>query len=202
MQAEIAIDPSLWSAFRERLRRYIAGRVSPASREDVVGDIMLKLVQHRDQLAVTRDPFAWITRVAANAVADHHRRRASEQRAMAAFASEASLLDETVEAASSTPSAADSLAACVLPFIECLPPAYRDALKLVEIDGLSQKAAAARLGLSVSGMKSRIQRARRQLKDAILRCCAVELDRRGGVMAYEKRPGKREKLCCAHDTCR
>ena len=92
--------------------------------------------------------------------------------------------------------ASAELAGCVAPFIEHLPPRYRDALKLVAIEGQSQKAAADRLGLSVSGMKSRVQRGRKKLKDAILRCCAVELDPRGEVIAYRPlgRPGK--KQCC------
>lgn len=45
--------------------------------------------------------------------------------------------------------------------------------------------AAARLGLSTSGMKSRVQRGRSKLEQAILRCCAVALDCRGEVIGCE-----------------
>ena len=47
-----------------------------------------------------------------------------------------------------------------------------------------QAEAAGRLGLPVSGMKARVQRGRKQLKDLLLDCCDVELDRRRGVTAY------------------
>jgi RNA polymerase sigma-70 factor (ECF subfamily) len=36
-------------------------------------------------------------------------------------------------------------------------------------------------------MKSRVQRARRQLKDLLLECCRIELDRRGGIVDYSVR---------------
>ena len=194
------IDPSAWPVFLERLTRYVAARVPPRTRDDVVGEILLKLVQHRQKLAAARDPLAWIKRVAANAVTDHHRRCASEQRAMVAYASDALLSDGRDERQMPTASSSDGIVACVLPFMNQLPPPYRDALKLIDIDGLSQKAAATKAGLSASGMKSRVQRGRRKLKEAILQCCAVQLDRRGEIMAYQPRGETSEKQCCAHGT--
>jgi RNA polymerase sigma-70 factor (ECF subfamily) len=71
--------------------------------------------------------------------------------------------------------------------VEALPEPYREAVQLTELDGLTQADAAARLGLSVSGMKSRVQRGRERLKKMILDCCHVELDARGGVIDYRSR---------------
>lgn len=192
------VDPSIWQAFLERLTRFVDARIPSGSRDDVVGDILLKLIKHRQQLAATSNPFAWMTRVAANAVADHHRRRASEQRAMVAYASDPLLSDGLDEKPSDNNLASDDLAGCVLPFVERLPKPYQEALTLVEIDGLSQRAAAAKLGLSVSGLKSRVQRGRQKLKEAILRCCTVQLDRRGGIMEYHRRGASSTKPCCNH----
>lgn len=64
---------------------------------------------------------------------------------------------------------------------------YRDAIMLVELEGLTQQAAAERLGLSLPGMKSRVQRGRKQLKQMLDDCCLIQLDRRGGVADYEVR---------------
>ncbi len=66
---------------------------------------------------------------------------------------------------------------------------YRQALELTELGGTTQKDAAEQLGLSVSGMKTRVQRGRDKLKDALLDCCSVEFDRRGGVVDYHRREG-------------
>jgi RNA polymerase sigma-70 factor, ECF subfamily len=77
------------------------------------------------------------------------------------------------------------LAACLEPLLAQLPPIYRDALRLTDLDGLTQADAAARVGLSRSGMKTRVQRARAQLKALFACCCEIELDPRGGVIDYQ-----------------
>jgi RNA polymerase sigma-70 factor (ECF subfamily) len=77
----------------------------------------------------------------------------------------------------------------VNPLLASLGQADREALRLVEVDGVTQVDAARRLGLSVSGMKSRVQRARARLRAVVDACCRLELDRRGGLIAYERRIG-------------
>jgi RNA polymerase sigma-70 factor (ECF subfamily) len=94
-----------------------------------------------------------------------------------------------VEADETDASAARELSACLKPLINNLAAADQQALQMVEFDGLTQVEAAARLGLSVSGMKSRVQRARSHLRVALDDCCRIALDRRGGVIDYETKPG-------------
>jgi len=61
---------------------------------------------------------------------------------------------------------------------------------LVELDGLTQQAAAKQMGISLSGMKSRVQRGRKQLKQMLDDCCVIQLDRSRAVVDYEVRnPG-------------
>ncbi|HKX12599.1 MAG TPA: sigma factor-like helix-turn-helix DNA-binding protein, partial [bacterium] len=82
------------------------------------------------------------------------------------------------------------LAACLHPMLEQLSPTYREALTLVELEGLTQKKAAERLGTTLSNMKSRVQRGRRQLRKILDECCLVQLDRRNAAMGFERRKGK------------
>lgn len=71
-----------------------------------------------------------------------------------------------------------------------MPEHYRRALELTDLGGLTQERAAAQLGLSTSGMKSRVQRGRRLLREEVTRCCEVALDSRGGLADVElHRPG-------------
>jgi hypothetical protein len=60
--------------------------------------------------------------------------------------------------------------------------------------------------VSLSAMKSRVQRGRRQLKELVEACCRVDLDRRGGIVGCEERgPGgcrgdcRRRRLARAHE---
>lgn len=80
------------------------------------------------------------------------------------------------------------LARCLSPLVGRLPTATA-ARSLTELEGRTQTEAAALLGLSVSGMKARVQRARRLLRDLLLDCCHVELDRRGAVTGHRPRSG-------------
>lgn len=76
------------------------------------------------------------------------------------------------------------LSGCLRPLLGELTPAYRRALQLTDLDGRSQVSAARIEGISVSGMKSRVQRGRRQLADLLGRCCTLALDARGMPMGY------------------
>ena len=172
-----------------RLRAYLRRRVEPAAVGDLLGDVLLRMVQHRDDLEAAKNPWGWLYRVAANTVIDYYRHRAAERRALGQVDADPST--PAADAIGKDAVAADELADCLVPMIRTLPARYAEALLLTDIDGLTQAAAAERLGLSLSGMKSRVQRGRRLLKQTLLRCCAVELDRRGGVVDYHPRGQQR-----------
>lgn len=83
-------------------------------------------------------------------------------------------------------------------FVSMLPSPYREALTLTELEGLTQKEAAEMLGISLSGMKSRVQRGREKLRAALEDCCHIALDARHRVVGCEPRPdGKLPDGCCA-----
>ena len=84
------------------------------------------------------------------------------------------------------------LAPCILDMVESLPAHYRQALILTEYEGLSQKALSEQLGLSFSGAKSRVQRARQQIKQMLLDCCHFQFDSVGRIIDYQPKCA-----CCA-----
>jgi RNA polymerase sigma-70 factor (ECF subfamily) len=85
--------------------------------------------------------------------------------------------------------AREELAGCLGPLVQALPEPYRDAVVLSELRGLTQRETARQLGLSLSGAKSRVQRARHMLHERLLACCRVELDGRGALVDYESKGG-------------
>lgn len=188
-----AISATSWQSFEKQLRTYVRSRVDSQYVDDVVGNILLRLVQHSDALKAAKNPAAFVQRAAINAVTDHYRRRATERRTMAEV--EAAASDTGKSEVSGEDAALSSLARCLVPFINGLPTRYREALTLTEIRQMGQRQAAERLGLSTSGLKSRVHRGREMLKHALTRCCALELDRRGGVMSFEQRTTECSKEC-------
>ena len=72
--------------------------------------------------------------------------------------------------------------------IQSLPDGYREAVRMAEIEEQPQQAVADRLGLTLSGAKSRVQRGRAMLKNVLERCCSFEFDVRGRVTGCDPRP--------------
>ncbi|MEO8665615.1 MAG: sigma factor-like helix-turn-helix DNA-binding protein, partial [Ignavibacteria bacterium] len=85
------------------------------------------------------------------------------------------------------------LANCILPFINCLPEIYKEALLLTEFRNFSQLELANQLGISYSGAKSRVQRAKVKLRELFEKCCTITSDQYGNIMDYYPNP---KKNCC------
>lgn len=176
---------TIWREFHESLLRFIARRVrSRETAEDILQDVMLRI--HRQVAGIERTEAvgAWVHAIARNAIADHYR-SVSARRERPAGDQPGPELADGPEA--EPPDLRAELAACVAPLLKRLPAKYRDALTLTELEGLTQAEAAARTGITLSGMKARVQRAREQLKRVLLDCCHIELDRRRAVSGYRTR---------------
>lgn len=190
------IDASARGAWRDleaKLRPFIARRVhADADVDDVVQDVFLRMQRGLAELRDDDRFGPWVYQVARSAVADHHRRAARHPLVDgdgAEVAPEQEDDDASVE---------QELASYLAPFVAMLPSPYREALTLTELEGVTQKQAAEMLGISLSGMKSRVQRGRAHLRTALEECCHIALDARGRVMACEPRPdGKMPESCCS-----
>lgn len=179
--AAVQHEETLWQSYREQLFRFVARRVEDhATAEDIVHDVLVRAYRKRDTLRSGEKFEQWLYRITRNAVIDHYRARKPSEELPA---------DLAAPGAEGSESARRELAGCLRPLVEALPEHYRDAVVLSELRGLTQQETARRLGLSLSGAKSRVQRARRLLGEKLLDCCRVELDARGAVVDYESRGG-------------
>lgn len=166
----------------ERMRPFVARRVPPDDVDDVLQEILIRVHEGEGEIDDETHFAKWLQRVAGNVVIDHHRRRQRLDRKHETFAA------DFAPSAGEDEDAHAELSMFVAAFIEMLPSPYREALTLTEIEGLSMREAAAREGLSESGMKSRAQRGRRLLRELFEACCEIALDVRGRVVDYSPRP--------------
>jgi RNA polymerase sigma-70 factor (ECF subfamily) len=167
----------------ERLRPFVARRVPPGDVDDVLQDVFLRMQRGLENLEDEQRLLPFLYRVARSAIVENHRQRARHPLACAAPEAHGTPAQDSGE-----PSPIEQeLAAYLLSYVAALPSPYREALTLTELEGLSQQAAADATGISLSGMKSRVQRGRVKLRELLEACCRIRVDARGRVIACEPR---------------
>lgn len=179
----------LWQGMHDGLRAFISKRVSNQSHaEDVLQDVFVRVHQKIDTANDPSRIVAWMYQVTRNAIIDYYRKPGRRHEIPAGLSADIEAFGGEPHEEPDDPGS--ELAGCLRPMIERLSRDYQEAITLVELDGLTQQAAAKRMGVSLSGMKSRVQRGRKQLKQMLDDCCLIELDRRGGVIEYQTREGE------------
>lgn len=185
-----AVSDLPWEELHGNLRAFISRRVrNQADVDDLVQRVLLQIVKGLASLRDAERLHAWVYRAARNVIVDYYRSSAGRREAASGGAEDLAEASAETQASSQDDerAALQELAGCMTPMIRRLPPAYREAVTLADLEGVNQADAAARAGVSLSAMKSRIQRGRQQLKAVLEDCCRVQLDRRGTIVAYDPR---------------
>jgi RNA polymerase sigma-70 factor (ECF subfamily) len=175
---------ALWAEFSPSLRGFLARRVPPGvEADDLLQDVFLRVVRHLGSLRASDRLEAWLFQIARNALRDSLRARQrrdgrTDSLDMDLAAEFGDVADHAAEA---------ELAPCLTAMVARLPEPYRSAITLTSIQGLTQAEAARLGGISLSGMKSRVQRGRARLRDMLVRCCEIVVDGRGAVAAFSLR---------------
>lgn len=170
-----------WSDIATRLRPFIARRVPSCDVDDVVQDVLVRMHRGLPNLRDDERFSSWMFQVARSAIADIGRKHEGE------LAVGDTLDEHPAPTADDDRDAATALAGCVSLFVSALPSPYREAITLVELEGKTAREAAEMVGISVSGMKSRVQRGRAQLRELFETCCEIAVDSRGKPIDYALR---------------
>lgn len=169
----------LYHEFSSRLNGFVLRRVRNREvAEDIVQDVFARLVA--SDIDKIENVSGWLHQVARNAIID--RRRSAQRREI--------LTDDVPEAAvaeDDDQAIWDEIVACLQPFLDGLAAEQRSALVMTDLGGMTQAEAANEAGISVAGMKSRVQRARRQLLNDLQECCSITVDGRGRPIEWKSR---------------
>ena len=186
---EVPVAYGLWKDLHPRLRGFVRARIADQeAADDVAQEVLLRLHRSLAELRVEDRLDAFAYRIARNAIIDHYRARARAKEIPAAPDELTSRIDAEGDA---DPGANDEqgvqeLARCLEPLVQRLSEPYREALTLTDLGGLSQVEAASVTGLSVPGMKTRVQRARAQVHELLTGCCDVALDDRRHIAEVQR----------------
>ena len=180
-QAEVVAADGLWQDLQPRLRGFVRTRIAdPEAADDVAQEVLLRLHRSLPELRAEDRLDAFAYRIARNAVIDHYRARARAKEVPATPDELTSRIDADadIDHGPNDDRGVQELARCLEPLVRRLPEPYREALTLTDLGGLSQVEAASVAGLSVPGMKTRVQRARAQVHELLTGCCDIALDDR------------------------
>ncbi|MGQ1909250.1 RNA polymerase sigma factor SigZ [Marinifilum sp. RC60d5] len=170
---------NIWREYHKQLLTFIQKRVGdPSMADDILQEVFLKIHCKIDSLQQERKIKAWLFQITRNTIIDFHRKSYSKTDL------DEQIIDLEDE---NDPKAMEDIQSCIVPMIKSLPEGYREALILSELNGLSQKQLSEKLQISYSAAKSRVQRGRNLLKEALNQCCSFVHDSKGRIIDYEKK---------------
>jgi RNA polymerase sigma-70 factor (ECF subfamily) len=136
--------------------------------EDILQDAFVRSLSSASPPRDDDSVVAWFYRVLRNAMTDHWRRRAAEGRAVEHAAT---LAEGTVEGVDAELEAA--VCECATLLLETLKPPFADAIRRVDLEGLSVKAFAEEAGITANSASVRLFRARRALREQVRTSCGT-----------------------------
>jgi RNA polymerase sigma-70 factor, ECF subfamily len=172
---------TVWELLSAKLKSFIRSRVdTEQAAEDLLQEAFLRIHQRLDKLSDQERVESWVFQIARNLITDYYRERG---RAPLPGDMEAEPAERPVEAEPDNHN--QRIGEWLFAAIESLQEPHRQAMRMYEVEGVSQAEIAEKLGISLSGAKSRVQRGRRKLKRVLDRCCRIDVDRRGNVLSCE-----------------
>lgn len=179
---------TIWKHLNNDLRQFIRRRVSDEhAADDLLQETFLRIHRNLGTLQETESLAAWVYQIARNVVRDHYRKTNSSSTVPLGEVEPADGSDDPLYAVRCQ--GVEWLGE----LIETLPDSYREAVQLAEIEGLTQQEVAQKFGITHSGAKSRVQRGRAMLRDALDACCTWQFDSAGRPMDCDPRPER--KVC-------
>ncbi|MFZ4551289.1 MAG: RNA polymerase sigma factor SigZ [Aquabacterium sp.] len=167
-----------WHAHERELHAWLVNRLDDTTlARDILQDVFIKALRMGGQFCDVANARAWLFEVTRHALTDQWRKQRPTE-----------VLDDALpEPDQDQPAAVDSLASCLPRVLAELSEADRDAITQCDLHGMSQEAYAQRMGITLAGAKSRVQRARRRLKSQLMASCRIVLDEHGSVCCFTPR---------------
>ncbi|MFV1849808.1 MAG: sigma-70 family RNA polymerase sigma factor [Porticoccaceae bacterium] len=168
--APVTDTSSDWQALQKGLHRFVRARVPLDAVEDVVSEILEAIIRSKSSLANASNPSAWIYACARSKVVDYYRKRGRENRALDALKAEHEIHLATVSLQDRDEDTS-GLHECLGALIVELDRDDQHILDEIDLKQTRQTEFARRRNLPLPTVKSRIQRARRRLRDRLVACC-------------------------------
>ncbi len=170
----------IWSEFRNSLKAFLHSKISNQSDvDDLFQEVLLKTYSRLYTLKEKDSIKSWLFQIANRTVIDFYRKNGRPN----------DLSTEDLWYGDNEHDVKIELSNCIAPFIKALPEDMAELISTIEIEEKSQKAYAEELGISYSTLKSRVQKARKELRLLFDECCHYNLDKFGNLIDCEQKSG-------------
>lgn len=199
----LPVTTDVWARFRTSLLRFLQSRLpSDDDAKDVLQEVFARIHEGLGRIEQPERLQSWVFSIARRAVADFYRERGRRPDTASVADPEEAGVEPAAwpEATNLTVyrgehDVHEEVLTWLVPMIAELPEGYAEAVRLADVEGLTQQELAERLGLSLSGAKSRVQRGRVLLGEVLRACCEVEFGPDGRAMEYRPRTRRCEDGC-------
>jgi len=174
---ELKVDlETIWSEYRTGLKSFLHSKISNAADvDDLLQDILIKTHNRLHQIRSEESVKSWLFQLANRTIIDFYRRNAKQDK----------LSEDDLWFSVSKPDVKQELSHCIDPFVKALNQESSDLIIAIDLNGISQKDYAESIGISYSTLKSRVQKARNELRSLFDDCCHMTLDNQGNLQDFE-----------------
>ncbi len=182
----------LWDTYNTKIKNYVRRKVSDEyEAEDIFQEVGFRIIKSESKATVVDNVDAWLFSIARNVIIDYYR---SKDRIT--YFDDMDALDIGEFSSLELGNYNSETASCLLEMAELLPKIYKEAIIESDYNGIQQNLLGEKLGLSYSGAKNRVQRARKKLKENMLDCCEVKADKRGNIVELVNKNNSNSKFSC------
>ena len=173
--AEVRCLMEAWNKNEAFIKNWLIKQTGdPDKAKDLLQDLFIKAMQHKTTFCTTQDAKSWLFKVAKNALIDDYRRSKWP------FTELPDEIEDPTNTVQEVP--LTDLQKCMVRVLIELNTDDKEIIEYCDIQGMPQQAYAQLKQLSLSATKSRLQRARKKLRQQMVTACQVKF--------------KDNKVCC------
>ena len=166
---------TIYIRFNAALLAYIKSKVcSREDAEDILQNVFIKISTHINSLHDTKKLTSWVYKIARNSIIDYYRTNKTGR---------SNTLDNLEDIEEETANDhSKGLDQCISGMISLLPDDYKAIIIDSEMNGIKQKDLGQKYNIPYSTVRSKVQRGRERLKEMLINCCHIEVNKHGNIL--------------------
>lgn len=168
---------NIWNEYNQDVGRFLRSKSADLDlNDDIRSSVFEKLIFNYDKINDKSKIKFWLLRTAKNELFDTIKKQKNITYSQVEIPELQNLNTQLTD-----------LSNCVVPLINKLDEKQKEVLLYSDIEEKSQLDLATKLDISYSGLKSRVQRARKKLLPKFHDCCDITLNNKGQILDYIKK---------------